>query len=247
MSADRMRAELESYADALSNVYAQDGAYAAQKQFTIGILATVGTVGLGAPALAALGRAGNASELAANAYYTAGAALTGAYFSGQALGAAANEFALGNDAQGTKLLIGGLAGTAGSLQAGFSLSNALPPVAPENASGNIIQQGALDWSRVNPQGQAAYDHVLDHGVDNPNKPLQGVFTNDPVLTTEQAWAQGQLQGIQPTPQTNGNLKFVVPMGGPVGWQGGFNGTGAPLSSVRIVVNALNQVVTSFPE
>ncbi len=119
--------------------------------------------------------------------------------------------------------------------------------AAENTTANIVERDPLDWSRTNWQGQTAYDHVQAHGIDNLAKPLQGIFSNDPVLTTEQAWSQAQLQGIQPQIQGNGNSLYQVPMGGPVGWQGGFNGSGAPLTNVNIFVNPANQVVTSFPK
>jgi len=104
----------------------------------------------------------------------------------------------------------------------------------------------LDWSRVNARGENAVDHVNLHGADNPGKPMHGVFNGDPIETTNTAWEQAQSSGINPTVQPNGNLVYDVPMGQPVGWQGGSNGTGVALSSVRIVTTPAGQVVTSFP-
>ena len=116
-----------------------------------------------------------------------------------------------------------------------------------NAAENAAAGQSLDWSRVNPLGENAVDHVNLHGADNLGKPIQGVFSNDPIATTELAWKNAQESGIQPTVQANGNLVYDVPMGKPIGWQGGSKGTGAPLSTVRIVTTPAGQVVTAFPK
>lgn len=86
-----------------------------------------------------------------------------------------------------------------------------------------------------------------HGADNLGKPVQGVFSSDPIATTEAAWKTAQTSGIQPTVQANGNHVYDVPMGKSVGWQGGSNGTGAPLTTVRLVTTPTGQVVTAFPK
>lgn len=83
--------------------------------------------------------------------------------------------------------------------------------------------------------------------DNLGEPLQGGFSGDPIEITEAAWKDAQATGIQPIVQANGNLVYDVPMGKPIGWQGGYNGAGAPLSAVRVVVNKAGQVVTEFPK
>lgn len=105
----------------------------------------------------------------------------------------------------------------------------------------------LGWSRVNPQGENAVDHVNLHGVDNLDKPIQGVFFGDPIATTEAAWAKAQTGGIQPVVQASGNLVYDIPAGTSVGWQGGSNGTGAPLTNVRIITTPTGQVITAFPK
>ncbi len=104
----------------------------------------------------------------------------------------------------------------------------------------------LDWSRTNPAGESAIDHVNLHGVDDLTKPTHGVFVGNPILTTESAWAQAAVAGTTPVLQPNGKIRYDVDMGAPIGWQGGFNGSGAPLSTVRIVTTPSGQVVTSFP-
>ncbi len=57
----------------------------------------------------------------------------------------------------------------------------------------------------------------------------------------------QQNKIQPVLQANGNLIYDVPMGRPIGWEGGSKGSGAQLTSVRIVTTSKAQVVTSFPK
>ncbi len=115
---------------------------------------------------------------------------------------------------------------------------------PTGASNNAP---VLDWTRINPQGQSAIDHVSLHGVNDLKKPKQGVFNGDPIRTTEEAWVKVQQNKIQPVVQANGNLIYDVPMGRPIGWEGGSKGSGAQLTSVRIVTTSKAQVVTSFPK
>ncbi|NWB46623.1 two-partner secretion domain-containing protein [Pseudomonas gingeri] len=138
---------------------------------------------------------------------------------------------------------GGTVVASDSSGAGQTASSASEVSAAENAA----MGRPLDWSRVNPLGENAADHVNLHGADNLGKPLQGVFSGDPIETAEAAWKNAQAAGLQPVVQANGNLVYDVPMGKPVGWQGGYNGTGTPLSVVRVVVNKAGQVVTAFPK
>ena len=109
---------------------------------------------------------------------------------------------------------------------------------------NVVEQQPLNWSRVNPAGETGQQHVLLHGANNTSKPLHGVFTGDPVRTTQEAWVRSQ--GIQPTVQGAHDM-YIVPMGRTVGTQGGNQGTGASLTNVKIVVERnTNQVVTAYP-
>jgi len=118
-------------------------------------------------------------------------------------------------------------------------------VAKKNGSANNVP--VLDWTRTNPQGQSAVDHVNLHGVNDLKKPKQGVFNGNPIQITEEAWAKAHQTKIQPVLQPNGNLIYDVPMGMPVGWEGGFKGSGAQLTNVRIVTTSKGQLVTSFPK
>lgn len=96
-------------------------------------------------------------------------------------------------------------------------------------------------------GETRWEHIQAHGANDLSKPIQGVFDNDPVLTTQQAWQQVQLQGIRPVLE-NGLDTYTVPMGGRVGWQGGANGSGAALTNVKIFVKpGTTKIITAYPQ
>lgn len=96
-------------------------------------------------------------------------------------------------------------------------------------------------------GETRWQHIQKHGVNNTNKPLHGVFDNDPVLTTQEAWYRTQLDGVKPI-LDNGVDVYIVPMGRRIGWQGGANGTGAPLTSVKIVTQpGTTRIITAHPQ
>jgi RHS repeat-associated protein len=111
--------------------------------------------------------------------------------------------------------------------------------------------GELDWSRTNPRGETAPDHVMRLGNDMPSRTSpHGVFADDPIATTNAAWNKAVNDGISPTVNPkNGNLVYDVPYpnaglgGGRVG-----NAAGNPiLNNVRIVTTPSgNQVVTAHP-
>ena len=87
------------------------------------------------------------------------------------------------------------------------------------------------------------NHVRAHNYNNLKKPIHGVFTEDAVLVTEQAWRRAAQMGLGP----NAGGELVVPMGKTVGWQGGYNGTGQGLSSVRLVLYpGTTGVRTAYP-
>jgi len=116
------------------------------------------------------------------------------------------------------------------------------PMAAQVRSKAILRD-PIDWSIVKKStGETRWQHIQKHGTNNTNKPTHGVFNNDPVLTTQEAWYRGQRLGIQLSP--DGTL--VVPMGRPVGWQGGVQGTGAALDNVTIITTDGTQIITAFP-
>jgi RHS repeat-associated protein len=112
------------------------------------------------------------------------------------------------------------------------------------------KDGPLDWDAVVPKkgpykGQARRDHVRLHNVDNPAKPQHGVFLEDGVAVTDEAWAKAGRDGLSPDAQG----KLVVPMGRQVGWAGGSEGAAAavPLDNVTIHVKpGTNEIITAYP-
>ncbi len=108
----------------------------------------------------------------------------------------------------------------------------------------------LDWDSVVPTGgknpgQKRVDHIRTHNEDIPTKKFHGVFINDGVDTTNEAWARAQHLGIEPD-----DAGFLtVPMGRQVGWEGGIAGSHGyvPCNSVTIqVVPDTNQIISAYP-
>jgi hypothetical protein len=123
----------------------------------------------------------------------------------------------------------------------------VPRTAGALEDASVVVRDPLDWSIVKKAtGETRWEHIQLHGVNDMAKPLHGVFDSDPVITTYQAWQRGQLQGIAPVLE-NGVDVYNIPMGGRVGWQGGYNGTGAPLSNDRIVTQpGTTKIITAHP-
>ena len=85
-----------------------------------------------------------------------------------------------------------------------------------------------------------------NGYDNPNKPAHGMFFDDGVTVTNEAWARAQKMGLKP----DASGKLTVPMDRQVGWLGGKAGAEAsvPLNSVTIIVKpGTNQIITAYPD
>lgn len=109
----------------------------------------------------------------------------------------------------------------------------------------------LDWNAVVPAkgkyaGQSRPDHVRLHNVDSPAKARHGVFFDDGVKVTDEAWERAQQLGL--TPDKTG--KVTVPMQRQVGVAGGVEGSAAyvPLNSVTIqVVPGTNKIITAYPD
>ncbi|QSQ14916.1 RHS repeat-associated core domain-containing protein [Myxococcus landrumensis] len=106
----------------------------------------------------------------------------------------------------------------------------------------------LDWSIVSKKGENREDHVRLHNVDNPTRTVpHGVFADDGVAVTNEAWARAHALGL--TPDSTGMLN--VPMGRDVGLLGGQPGAAANhplLTSVTIiVVPGTNKLITAYPD
>lgn len=79
------------------------------------------------------------------------------------------------------------------------------------------------------------------------KGKHGVFVNDPMLTTMEAWSKAQrlkMKGVYN--QAKNNYTFTVPMGRRVGYSGGMNGDFSDLNSVFMVVSPDGKLITAFP-
>nr|WP_236124192.1 hypothetical protein [Pseudomonas cichorii] len=117
---------------------------------------------------------------------------------------------------------------------------------------NHTPSGNLDWSGVDPKGKTRADHVRLHGVDDPARQVtHGVFAEEPISATEQAWAIAKHDGIKPHIETPGNGNWIYDVPYPdAGIQGGKPGAAAGnpiLNSIRIVVKPnINKIVTAFP-
>ncbi|AGC46191.1 hypothetical protein MYSTI_04902 [Myxococcus stipitatus DSM 14675] len=106
----------------------------------------------------------------------------------------------------------------------------------------------LDLSIVKQStGETREEHIRLHNTDNPNKPSHGVFADDGVAVTQEAWARAHTLGL--TPDSTGRLN--VPMGRDVGLLGGIAGAAANhplLTSVTIIViPGTNRLITAYPD
>ncbi|OOL36198.1 RHS repeat-associated core domain-containing protein [Pseudomonas sp. FSL W5-0299] len=117
---------------------------------------------------------------------------------------------------------------------------------------NHKPNGDLDWNGVDKKGLTRADHVRRHGADDPTRPVpHGVFTEEPIKATENAWAIAKRDGITPYVEQPGNGNWIYDVPYPnAGFKGGLPGAadGHPvLNSIRIVVKPnTNNVVTAFP-
>ncbi|GAA4082534.1 hypothetical protein [Actinomadura miaoliensis] len=97
-------------------------------------------------------------------------------------------------------------------------------------SGLVYGEGSNEGHRIL--------HVLEHGRENPNKPLHSVFKHDKGVLdyVDEAWSKRY--NVTPIQQGNRQV-YIVPMGRTVGTQGE--------KYIRIVVQNGNEVVTAFPQ
>lgn len=124
------------------------------------------------------------------------------------------------------------------------------PKSASPANGVVIAKKytSLDWNAVVPKkgkykGESREDHIRRHNSDDLSKDNHGVFKGDGVDITNKAWNRAQDLGISP----NANGELVVPMSNPIGVSGGALGTGASLSSVKIIVSpGTTNIITSMP-
>jgi RHS repeat-associated protein len=118
-------------------------------------------------------------------------------------------------------------------------------VANPNIWVDIFGLAPLSYSRSRRDGMTTEQHIRLHEVNDLTKPKHGVFSNDSITMTNNAWNNGN-HGVTPIRQANGNDKYVIPFPG-AGTEGGYSGSGGTLNSITIITEAgTNNVITSFP-
>lgn len=97
---------------------------------------------------------------------------------------------------------------------------------------------------VSKKGETRVDHINKHGVDNHGRDTHTVFSNDPIATTNEAWASKG--NVSPIDDGMGGEIYNIPYKN-AGYEGGANGSGATLDYVTIVVEkGTNNIITAFP-
>ena len=111
------------------------------------------------------------------------------------------------------------------------------------------EAGLIYGPDPNPAFANRVDHVQAHAIDNPARPLHGVFSGDALELTDEAWGIAQNGAGVVTIQQGPRTVYYVNMGRDVGYIGGATGaaTGNPsVTYIQIVVENGNEIVTSFP-
>ena len=135
---------------------------------------------------------------------------------------------------------------------GLASTQGVVPGCKQKVPVSHTPSGNLDWSGTDPHGLSRADHVRRHGADDPSRQVpHGVFADEPIKATEDAWGVAKRDGIQPYTETPGNGNWIYDVPYPdAGIQGGAPGAAAGnpiLNMIRIVVKPnSNQVVTAFP-
>lgn len=105
-----------------------------------------------------------------------------------------------------------------------------------------------------PGGEHRIEHILAHAVDDPSRPVHGVFRGDGATVfavIDEAWklARKGGRGVQVTSGSDGRTEYTVRLNRPVGYVGGSQGARdkfPSVSRIRIIVQDENQVVTAHP-
>jgi hypothetical protein len=105
-----------------------------------------------------------------------------------------------------------------------------------------------------PGGEHRCDHVLEHGVDDPSRPVHGVFDgtrNEIFALIDEAWllAQKGGRGVQKTDGDDGRVAYTVRFDRPIGHEGGQRGRerGFPkLNRIKLIVEDEDELITAYP-
>ena len=101
-------------------------------------------------------------------------------------------------------------------------------------------------------GEHRVDHVMNHAVDDPNRPAHGVFDGgrDSILKMiDEAYemVKSKSQDVE-TENSRGNTAHTISMGRKIGYEGGQKGKRndhKPLHSMKLILDG-NRVITAYP-
>jgi hypothetical protein len=125
----------------------------------------------------------------------------------------------------------------------------IPSYLTRNSDGAYTSPGGLTYPTELGYGNRAA-HVLDHFEESAEKSSQGVFSigKDEVFPMiDQAYARiSEDPGGYHAEDQGKRQVYDVPMGRVIGYVGGQEGTSEQASTLRVVLQEGNQVVTAFP-
>jgi hypothetical protein len=115
----------------------------------------------------------------------------------------------------------------------------------ESTAGLVYKRGGAEGHRI--------DHVLQHAVDDPDKPVHGVFRGDRetiLALIDEAYQIAQERGPPDvTREQDGNrTAYTIDLGRDIGYGGGQSGArkrNPPLSHLKLVLEGKN-VITAYP-
>ncbi len=123
------------------------------------------------------------------------------------------------------------------------------PSPDEVEAPKVVAKGLLDWGGVDRDGLSRKDHVRRHGTDNPNRNVEhGVFSENPINQTTEAWKQAKETGLQPRFEYGKRIyEIPSPNAGVQGGNPSKLGHGQTLNTIRIVMETnSNRVISAYP-
>ena len=101
-------------------------------------------------------------------------------------------------------------------------------------------------------GEHRVDHVMKHGVDDPDRPSHGVFDGDKatilkLLDEAYEMVKSKSKSVK-SESSQGNTAYTISMGRKIGYEGGEKGNRSGnrgLNSVRLVLDG-ERVITAYP-
>ncbi len=125
----------------------------------------------------------------------------------------------------------------------------IPSYLVRQSDGSYSSPGGLVYGADLSFGNRAA-HVLDHFEESAEKSSQGVFTigkNDVFPMIDEAYAKiGEDPGRYHAEDQGKRQAYEVPMDEVIGYVGGQEGSNAQVSTLRVVLQNENEIVTAFP-